>query len=104
MIGDRIKRLRKERKMSISQLAEKAGIAKSYLSSIERNLKVNPSVQIIERIAQALGVPGQTLIYHEKHGRLDEEWVSLVNQAIDSGITKEQFERYLHWERIRAGK
>ena len=38
MIGDRVKKIRKEKNMSMSELAEKAGVAKSYLSSLERNL------------------------------------------------------------------
>src|SRR5699024_11234163 len=40
LIGERIKKLRQEKNMSISELAEKANVAKSYLSSIERNHKV----------------------------------------------------------------
>ena len=35
MIGDRVKKIRVEKKMSITELAEKAGVAKSYLSSFQ---------------------------------------------------------------------
>ncbi|MCY9128792.1 transcriptional regulator SinR, partial [Bacillus spizizenii] len=48
MIGQRIKQYRKEKGYSLSELAEKAGVAKSYLSSIERNLQTNPSIQLLE--------------------------------------------------------
>ena len=57
MIGDRVKKIRLERKLSLSELALKAGVAKSYLSSLERNLQTNPSIQFLEKIATVLGVP-----------------------------------------------
>lgn len=57
LIGETIKQLRQEKKMSISELADKAGVAKSYLSSIERNLQTNPSIQFVEKISSVLGVP-----------------------------------------------
>ncbi len=42
MIGERIKRLRLQKGISLTELAEKAGVAKSYISSIERNLQKKP--------------------------------------------------------------
>lgn len=41
--------------MSISELAEKADVAKSYVSSMECNLQSNPSIQFIEKIDNVLG-------------------------------------------------
>lgn len=49
MIGERVKKLREEKKMSMTELADKAGVAKSYLSSLERNLQTNPSIQFLEK-------------------------------------------------------
>lgn len=62
MIGDRVKKLRQEKKMSLSELADQAGVAKSYLSSLERNLQTNPSIQFLEKIAGVLNVPVDHLI------------------------------------------
>lgn len=56
MIGQRIKNFRLQKQLSLSELAEKAGVAKSYLSSIERNIQSNPSVQFLEKIAAVLGI------------------------------------------------
>ena len=39
MIGKNILRIRKGRALSLTELAERANIAKSYLSNIERNQK-----------------------------------------------------------------
>ncbi len=49
MIGERVKKLREDKKMSMTELADKAGVAKSYLSSLERNLQTNPSIQFLKK-------------------------------------------------------
>ena len=51
MIGNHIKRYRLQKKMTLSELAEKTEIAKSYLSSIERNIQTNPSITVLEKLA-----------------------------------------------------
>ncbi|MEC2160548.1 helix-turn-helix domain-containing protein [Virgibacillus halodenitrificans] len=105
MIGDKIKQIRKDKKMSLSELAEKAGVAKSYLSSIERNIQTNPSIQFIEKISVVLDVSVNGLI-HEKQSadieELDDEWLEIVQEAMDSGVTKEQFKEYLEFNKWRS--
>ncbi|MCI4060811.1 helix-turn-helix domain-containing protein, partial [Bacillus cereus] len=61
MIVERIKRLRLQKGISLTELAEKDGVAKSYISSIERNLQKNPSIQFIENIAAVIQIPVYTL-------------------------------------------
>ena len=56
MIGNNIYRIRKQRGLTLSELAKKALISKSYLSNIERNLNKNPSIQVMEKIAAVLHV------------------------------------------------
>ncbi|WP_456273082.1 helix-turn-helix domain-containing protein [Bacillus sp. AK031] len=105
MIGERVKKLRQERKMSMTELAEKAGVAKSYLSSIERNLQKNPSVQFLEKISSALNVPVDSLLYdtvEDKH--IDSDWVSIVEQAMDSGISKEQFREFIEFNKWKLNQ
>ncbi|KAA0548331.1 helix-turn-helix domain-containing protein [Bacillus sp. BGMRC 2118] len=103
MIGQRIKEYRQEKKMSLSELAESAGIAKSYLSSIERNLQSNPSIQFLEKISAVLNVPVNTLINGENEAAptkdLDTEWANLVKEAMNSGISKEQFKEFLEFNK-----
>lgn len=53
LIGKRIQDLRKSRKMSQEQLAEKMGISPKYLSSIERG-KENPTLDTFIKLAAAL--------------------------------------------------
>ncbi|RKQ35590.1 helix-turn-helix domain-containing protein [Oceanobacillus halophilus] len=76
MIGDNLKRVRLERGMSISQLAEEASVSKSYLSSIERNIQTNPSIQFIEKICLVLGISICDLINDDEKVKfkIDETW------------------------------
>ncbi|MEN1967335.1 helix-turn-helix domain-containing protein [Lentibacillus sp. N15] len=104
MIGEKIKRLRQDKKMSISELAERAGVAKSYLSSIERNLQTNPSIQFIEKIGAVLDVSVNDLIRDDNvhtEDQLDDEWLKIVQEAMESGISKEQFKEYLEFNKWR---
>lgn len=103
MIGERVKKLRQERKMSLSELAEQAGVAKSYLSSLERNLQTNPSIQFLEKIASVLNISIDRLIHDEPNNEtVDSDWVELVREAMDSGISKEQFKEFLEFNKWRA--
>ncbi|RIW36101.1 helix-turn-helix domain-containing protein [Bacillus salacetis] len=105
MIGERVKKLRQERKMSMTELADKAGVAKSYLSSIERNLQKNPSVQFLEKISTALNVPVDSLLYdtiEDKH--IDSDWVNIVEQAMESGISKEQFREFIEFNKWKLNQ
>ncbi|WP_067727083.1 helix-turn-helix domain-containing protein [Oceanobacillus damuensis] len=104
MIGEKIKKLRQEKRMSISELAEKAGVAKSYLSSIERNLQSNPSIQFIEKISAVLGVSVNDVINENDPKditELDSEWMQIVQEAMESGVSKEQFKEYLEFNKWR---
>jgi XRE family transcriptional regulator, master regulator for biofilm formation len=108
MIGQRIQKYRMQRKMSLSELAERAGVAKSYLSSIERNLQSNPSVQFLEKISSVLNVSVNTLLHDEDEvltgTELDSEWTKLVNEAMKSGVSKEQFREFLEFNKWKINE
>ncbi|MCU9614509.1 helix-turn-helix domain-containing protein [Caldibacillus lycopersici] len=106
MIGDRVKNLRLERKMSLSELAEKAGVAKSYISSIERNLQSNPSIQFLEKISNVLHVPIDYFLNEDPTNSetLDSEWVKIVQEAMNSGVSKEQFREFLEFNKWRRSQ
>lgn len=53
--GDTVKRLRKAKGWSQEELAEKAGLHRTYIGSIERSER-NISLLNIERIANALKI------------------------------------------------
>src|SRR5690625_3040969 len=96
MIGDNIQRIRHKQRMTLSELAERANISKSYLSNIERNLNQNPSIQIIEKIAAVSGVDFQMLVGINTEGAQlpDEEWLNFVNELKYSGVATDQLNEY----------
>jgi transcriptional regulator with XRE-family HTH domain len=54
-LGKTVQRLRKAYNLSLSELAEHSGVAKSIISQIERN-ETNPTLATIWRLSQALDV------------------------------------------------
>jgi transcriptional regulator with XRE-family HTH domain len=51
----KVRVLRIERQWSQEELADRAGLHRTYLSSLERGLR-NPTITVAARIADALGV------------------------------------------------
>lgn len=102
MIGMRIRLLRIEKGWSISELAENAQVAKSYLSNIERGVQENPSIHLLEKVSAALQVSLDDLLHSpddKADQRLDSQWLELVREAMESGVTKEQFREFLEFNK-----
>ncbi|MDM5210248.1 helix-turn-helix domain-containing protein [Peribacillus sp. NJ4] len=105
MIGERVKKLREEKKMSMTELADKAGVAKSYLSSLERNLQTNPSIQFLEKISAVLNIPVDALLYDAPNKEiLDTDWMKIVEEAMNSGVSKQQFREFIEFNKWRKDK
>jgi XRE family transcriptional regulator, master regulator for biofilm formation len=98
MLGKIIQKLRKEKNLTLSQLAEKTSISKSYLSQIERNIQSNPSIEILGKIAKVLDVDIQTLLSQDtaKSDTNDNDkgnvknWNIFINIALESGLINEK--------------
>jgi transcriptional regulator with XRE-family HTH domain len=60
-IGKNIKLYRKQKKLTQSELAERANMSRSYLADIERD-RYNPSVETLKSIAEALNIPVSLLL------------------------------------------
>lgn len=54
-VGQTLQSLRHAQNLSLEELSRKAGVSKSMLSQIERNL-ANPTIALVWRLANALGV------------------------------------------------
>lgn len=97
MIGKNISEIRKRRGFTLSQLAERANISKSYLSNIERNLNDNPSLHILEKISGVLNIELVTLLNpenEEKNFLMEKEWIDFIYELKKSGIKKDQIQQY----------
>jgi XRE family transcriptional regulator of biofilm formation len=105
MIGARIQKLRHQKRMSLTELATRAGVAKSYLSSIERDLQSNPSIQFLRKLAPVLGVNVQTLILHDSSEKpedtLDHEWVQIIQELNDLGLSKDSLRKIVRQLKTR---
>lgn len=98
MIGERIKSLREKKGYSITKLADLAGVSKSYLSYIERNMQNNPSLQVMAKIAAPLDsnieylLGDESLPKHHQNDLLDDEWHSIIQNAVEEGMSKGDFQ------------
>ena len=54
-------RLRKERGWSQEELADRAGLHRTYISGVERGVR-NPTITVVAKIAAALGVEAALLM------------------------------------------
>jgi XRE family transcriptional regulator, master regulator for biofilm formation len=105
MVGEGIKSIREKKGITINELAQKAQISKSYISSIERDIQKNPSINVLEKIAAALGISLDILLDHgTKDINLEEEWVQLLKEAIGQGLTKEEFIHFTMLMEIKRKK
>jgi transcriptional regulator with XRE-family HTH domain len=71
-IGERLKKARKEKDFTLDALAARTGFSKSYLSQIE-NMKREPSIGTLTKIAHAVGIDALFLIsgVQQELGRTD---------------------------------
>lgn len=57
-----VRTLRRDRGLSQAALAAKAGVTDAYIAQLETGKKKNPSLDVLKRLAKALGVPVAELL------------------------------------------
>jgi transcriptional regulator with XRE-family HTH domain len=62
MIGDRLRALREEKKLSQGDIQNRTGLFRSYVSRVENGHAI-PAIETIEKFARALEVPMYQLFY-----------------------------------------
>ena len=100
MFGDRFKHFRYQKRLSLEEIAGRTGIPKPILKEIERNAITNPSMFIMNKIATAFEVSLDELLHYSStntYEELDEEWLNVVREAMESGISKEEFSEFLEF-------
>lgn len=98
MEGNRIKQLRIKKGLSINQLSKLTGISKSYISFLERDIKSNPSLEILRKISEVLKVDLEYLV--EVEGRRtkeklksDKSLLKLQIEISEEEINQEKYKR-----------
>jgi len=97
MIGKNIYELRRRRGLSLSELSDRSGISKSYLSNIERDVHKNPSIQILEKISDVLNVDLKALLkpgFNPDYMIAEQEFFEFAEELKQTGIEKEQIRDY----------
>lgn len=59
--GTNVRRFRKDHQLTQEVLADEVGLAVTYVGQIERGLR-NPTLDVVERFARALGVKAIDLL------------------------------------------
>lgn len=68
-LGERIRRERGQRRLTLNRLAARAGVSRSMLSAVERGAKA-PTVLVLDRIATGLDSSIARLLGEERGGRV----------------------------------
>lgn len=106
-IGGKIKRIRKSKDMSQSELAEKSGVAQSTLSYLENGNK-HPQFDTLSAICKGLGVSVfELLSYGENQSskKMFEEQYNALSLGFSLGTAQSgqsDFEKYLYEKLIQA--
>jgi transcriptional regulator with XRE-family HTH domain len=68
-VADNLRRLRKQHKLSLDELALRSGVSKTMLHQIESR-KSTPTISLLWKVATGLGVPFSNLIQQEERAGL----------------------------------
>lgn len=106
-IGHNLQYFREQKGLSLSEAANRSGVSKSYLSTIERGIQSNPSLQFLNKIAPILDVYVTDLLDIDIRspydvGYSDEDWLALIHEAQEKGITKDQFQQFIQREASKS--
>jgi len=79
-LGARIRALRRKRKMTVNELAQKAGVSVGMVSQVERGI-ANPSLRILERLRLTLDIPLSDLLEADPADSSQAEHAAFVRRA-----------------------
>ncbi len=83
LLGRRIKELRKAKKLSQEDLAERAGISTPYVSQIERG-KENPTLDLLFKLTDALKVSLSEMCDFESEGMSQKQIEQAIRELLRS--------------------
>jgi len=97
VLGEKIRQLRKEKKMTLDKLAELTGSSKSYIWELENKNPPRPSAEKLAKIAEQLGVTIEYLLdekneikeedavdaqFYRKYQQMDAETKDKIRQMV----------------------
>lgn len=88
MLGKRIREVRKNKNIKLTEMAEKVDLSSSYLSQVERGI-INPSLSALRKIARVLDVPIYEFLKDDEKGILIKKDERIKLELPDTDITYE---------------
>jgi transcriptional regulator with XRE-family HTH domain len=89
-IGNRLRSVREEKKLSQGDIEQRTGLLRCYISRVENGHTV-PAIETLEKMARALGMPLYQLMYDGQeppaalplkgNGKASDEWGSAGKDA-----------------------
>ncbi|GAA4249893.1 helix-turn-helix domain-containing protein [Dactylosporangium darangshiense] len=103
-VGERLRRLREARGVSLSALARAAGIGKATLSGLEHGTR-NPTLETLYAVAGALGVPLTALVLApgDPPGSAADVRGAAVTATLLEVFSEPQATFELFWMRVQPG-
>jgi mannose-6-phosphate isomerase-like protein (cupin superfamily)/DNA-binding XRE family transcriptional regulator len=74
-LGAKLKEIRRNKGVTLQQIADQTGLSKSFVSQIETGV-ANPSIASLKKITDVLGVPLGALFTHSENGSSDSQVAS----------------------------
>jgi len=82
-LGARLKDLRIKKNQSLQDVADAIGASKAHIWDIERGSSKNPSMDLLDRLANHFGVSVTFLVGEQPPGELTEELIALYRDLKD---------------------
>jgi XRE family transcriptional regulator, master regulator for biofilm formation len=76
-LGEKVQRLRRERGLTQSELAERAGVSQAIISRLENKVRTNVNADVLKGLARALGCTTDYLV-----GMHEDEESELLAPAV----------------------
>jgi len=81
MVGERIKVIRKSKKITQRKLSKQSGISISYIQQLEYGTKENPSLEKLKLIAKVLGVNIHELVEENEEQSVDDTYTIMESDV-----------------------
>ena len=77
-LGKRVQQLREMQGLSRSELADRVGVHRGYITLIEQEQRENPTLEMLRKLAKGLGV-SVAILAEESEGELQAAALDLVS-------------------------
>lgn len=91
--GEYLRKIRKEKGLSLREAAKRSGISHPYLSQLETGKNTQPTKEIINKIAKGLGTPNGNLLMLA--GYIDDPFDHIDNNKAKISFYVDKYEKVI---------